>query len=445
VSRQRYWGTPIPIVHCDGADGRPGCGVVPVPERDLPVRLPEDLIPDGSGNPLNKCASFLNVACPRCGQPARRETDTMDTFVDSSWYFMRYCDAQDDTAMVGAGTRYWMPMDQYIGGIEHAILHLLYARFWTKVMRDLGLVHIDEPFTRLLTQGMVLNEAFVRTSAQAGREYFWEHELDVQRDEHRNVLSATAKRDGAPVECEGWTTMSKSKNNGIDPQDLIDRYGADTARLFVMFASPPEQTLEWNDAGVEGANRFLRRVWAFGARNAVALREGGAVGGSLDAASRALRLEVHSVLRQVSYDYERMQYNTVVSGAMKLLNALEGAKGAANAALREGFGILLRALYPACPHTTWQLWNELGYAAESGDLLDAGWPAVDEAALVQDQIELVLQVNGKRRGVITVDAGADEKAISAAALASADYIRFGGPGTPKLIKVVPGRLVNVVV
>jgi leucyl-tRNA synthetase len=445
ISRQRYWGTPIPIVHCDGHAGRPGCGVVPVPERDLPVRLPEDLIPDGSGNPLNKCASFLNVACPRCGQPARRETDTMDTFVDSSWYFMRYCDAHEETAMVGAGTRYWMPMDQYIGGIEHAILHLLYARFWTKVMRDLGLVGIDEPFTRLLTQGMVLNEAFVRTSAEVGREYFWEHDLDVRRDEHRNVLSAAAKRDGLPVQCEGWTTMSKSKNNGIDPQDLIDRYGADTARLFVMFASPPEQTLEWNDAGVEGANRFLRRVWAFGAKNAAALRGGGAVGGSADAATRALRLEVHTVLRQVSFDYERMQYNTVVSGAMKLLNALEGAKSAASGALREGFGILLRALYPACPHTTWQLWNELGYAAEFGDLLDAPWPAVDDAALVQDQIELVLQVNGKRRGVITVDAGADEKTISAAALASADYIRFGGPGVPKLIKVVPGRLVNVVV
>jgi leucyl-tRNA synthetase len=445
ISRQRYWGTPIPIVHCDGHAGRPGCGVVPVPERDLPVRLPEDLIPDGSGNPLNKCASFLNVACPRCGQPARRETDTMDTFVDSSWYFMRYCDAHEETAMVGAGTRYWMPMDQYIGGIEHAILHLLYARFWTKVMRDLGLVGIDEPFTRLLTQGMVLNEAFVRTSAEVGREYFWEHDLDVRRDEHRNVLSAAAKRDGLPVQCEGWTTMSKSKNNGIDPQDLIDRYGADTARLFVMFASPPEQTLEWNDAGVEGANRFLRRVWAFGAKNAAALRGGGAVGGSADAATRALRLEVHTVLRQVSFDYERMQYNTVVSGAMKLLNALEGAKSAASGALREGFGILLRALYPACPHTTWQLWNELGYAAEFGDLLDAPWPAVDDAALVQDQIELVLQVNGKRRGVITVDAGADEKTISAAALASADYVRFGGPGVPKLIKVVPGRLVNVVV
>jgi leucyl-tRNA synthetase len=445
VSRQRYWGTPIPIVHCDGHAGRPGCGVVPVPESDLPVLLPEDLIPDGSGNPLNKCAAFLNVNCPRCGQPARRETDTMDTFVDSSWYFMRYCDARDTGAMVGAGTNYWMPMDQYIGGIEHAILHLLYARFWTKVMRDLKLVTIDEPFTRLLTQGMVLNEAFVRTGSESGREYFWEHELDVVRDEHRHVISASAKRDGLPVTCEGWTTMSKSKNNGIDPQDLIDRYGADTARLFVMFASPPEQTLEWNDAGVEGANRFLRRVWNFGVKNAAAIAVRGNAAGALDATAKALRFELHSVLRQISYDYERMQYNTVVSGAMKMLNALEGFRGQTPFVVREGFGLLLRALYPACPHTTWRLWQDLGYAAELGDLLDAPWPQVDDAALVQDQIELVLQVNGKRRGVITVNADADDAAITAVALSNPDYLRFAGAGKPKLVKIVPGRLVNIVV
>ena len=445
ISRQRYWGTPIPIVHCDGSAGRSGCGVVPVPEDELPVLLPEDLIPDGSGNPLNKCAAFLNVRCPRCGRAARRETDTMDTFVDSAWYFMRYCDARDTTGMVGAGTHYWMPMDQYIGGVEHAILHLLYARFWTKVMRDLKLITFDEPFTRLLTQGMVLNEAFVCIGSEGGREYFWEHELDVVRDEHRHVVSAATKRDGLPVSCEGWTTMSKSKNNGIDPQALIDRYGADTARLFVMFASPPEQTLEWNDAGVEGAHRFLRRVWNFAVKHAAAIQAGGARSISVDGAAKALRFEVHTVLRQVSYDYERMQYNTVVSGAMKLLNALEGFKGHAPGAVREGYGILLRSLYPACPHTTWRLWLDLGYAAEMGDLLDAPWPQLDHAALVQDQVELVLQVNGKRRGVIAVAAGADEKTIAAAALASPDFARFGGSAAPKMVKVVPGRLVNVVV
>ncbi|HEY0817513.1 MAG TPA: leucine--tRNA ligase [Rhizobacter sp.] len=436
ISRQRYWGTPIPIIHCDEH------GPVPVPERDLPVVLPEDVVPDGSGNPLNKNEAFLACKCPVCGKPARRETDTMDTFVDSSWYFMRYCDAKNDKAMVGAGTQYWMPMDQYIGGIEHAILHLLYARFWTKVMRDLGLVKVDEPFTKLLTQGMVLNEAFSRTDG--GKEYFWAHELDIVRDEHAHVVSATLKADGKPVTYEGWTTMSKSKNNGVDPQDLIERYGADTARLFVMFASPPEQTLEWNDAGVDGAHRFLRRVWNYAAKNAEALRATGDHSGDGPEA-KALRREVHTVLRQITYDYERMQYNTVVSGAMKLLNALEGFKVGAPAVIREAFGILLRALYPACPHITWQLWQDLGYATVHGDLLDAPWPQVDEAALVQDEIELVLQVNGKLRGAIKVPAGADKTTIESTALANPDFIRFAEGKAPKKIIIVPGRLVNVVV
>jgi leucyl-tRNA synthetase len=439
ISRQRYWGTPIPIIHCDEH------GPVPVPEKDLPVVLPEDVVPDGSGNPLNKHAAFLNVPCPVCGKPARRETDTMDTFVDSSWYFMRYCDAGNDKAMVSTGTQYWMPMDQYIGGIEHAILHLLYARFWTKVMRDLGLVKIDEPFTRLLTQGMVLNEAFVRINDQGGKDYHWASDLDIVRDEHANVISAVAKADGRPVAYEGWTTMSKSKNNGVDPQDLIERFGADTARLFVMFASPPEQTLEWNDAGVEGAHRYLKRLWNFGAKHADKMSSPDSTSGPLSDDVKALRREVHSVLRQVQADYERMQYNTVVSGAMKLLNALESFKGDAPAALREGYGILLRVIYPACPHTTWALWNELGFAAEHGDLLDAPWPRVDEAALVQDEIELMLQVNGKLRGAIKVAATADKATIEAAALASPDFIRFAEGKHAKKVIVVPGRLVNVVV
>jgi leucyl-tRNA synthetase len=437
ISRQRYWGTPIPIIHCDEH------GPVPVPEKDLPVVLPEDVVPDGSGNPLNKHAAFLNVACPTCGKPARRETDTMDTFVDSSWYFMRYCDAKNDKAMVGAGTQYWMPMDQYIGGIEHAILHLLYARFWTKVMRDLHLVKIDEPFTKLLTQGMVLNEAFSRTDG--GKDYYWAHDLDIVRDDHAQVLSATAKADGQPVTYEGWTTMSKSKNNGVDPQDLIERYGADTARLFVMFASPPEQTLEWSDAGVEGAHRYLRRVWNYAVKNAEAIKSTGDNSGGDGAEAKALRREVHNVLRQITYDYERMQYNTVVSGAMKLLNALEAFKVGAPGVIREAFGILLRALYPACPHITWQLWQDLGYARVHGDLLDAPWPQVDEAALVQDEIELMLQVNGKLRGSIKVAAAADKAAIEAAALASPDFIKFAEGKAPKKIIIVPGRLINIVV
>jgi len=446
VSRQRYWGTPIPIIHC------PEHGAVPVPEQDLPVVLPQDCVPDGSGNPLNKREDFLACSCPICGQPARRETDTMDTFVDSSWYFMRYCDPTNDQAMVGAGTQYWMPMDQYIGGIEHAILHLLYARFWTKVMRDLGLVKVDEPFTKLLTQGMVLNEAYSRTTT--GKQYFWAHDLDIVRDEHSKVVSATAKADGLSVTYEGWTTMSKSKNNGVDPQALIEKYGADTARLYTMFTAPPEATLEWNDAALEGSYRFLRRVWNFGQKlggtEAVAARSKAVAQASgFGKTVKALRLEIHTVLRQVDYDYVRMQYNTVVSGAMKMLNALEDFKATsepgADAALAEGFGILLRALYPATPHLTHGLWHALGYAALQGDLIDAPWPRVDEAALVQDEIELMLQVNGKLRGAVRVPAGASREQIEALTLASEAFLQFAASAPAKKVIVVPGRLVNVVI
>ena len=437
VSRQRYWGTPIPIIHCATH------GAVPVPEKDLPVVLPEDLIPDGSGNPLNKCEAFLNVPCPVCGAPSRRETDTMDTFVDSSWYFMRYCDPTLPDAMVGAGTQYWMPMDQYIGGIEHAILHLLYARFWTKVMRDLKLVTVDEPFTKLLTQGMVLNHIYSRRGAAGGIEYFWPHEVDNVFDADGKIVGAKLKSDGSAVDYEGVGTMSKSKNNGVDPQELIDRYGADTARLFTMFASPPEQTLEWNDAGVEGASRVLRRIWALAFKRRDEIVSGAE---PADADSgRTLRREMHLLLRQVAFDYERMQYNTVVSGAMKMLNALEAAPAGSGRALREGVGILLRALYPACPHVTWVLWRDLGFVAEFGELLDAPWPQVDEQALVQDQIELVLQVNGKTRGAVRVAAQADRAAIEAAATASPDFAKFAEGRAPKKVIVVPGRLVNVVV
>ncbi|MGC8506824.1 MAG: leucine--tRNA ligase [Thiomonas sp.] len=442
ISRQRYWGTPIPIIHC------PDCGAVPVPEKDLPVVLPENLIPDGSGNPLAKCAEFVHVPCPRCGAGSR-ETDTMDTFVDSSWYFLRYTCADNHGAMVDARTDYWMPMDQYIGGIEHAILHLLYARFWTKVMRDLGLVKADEPFTRLLTQGMVLNHIYSRKTAQGGIEYFWPHEVENVFDAQGKITSARLKADGSAVDYGGVGTMSKSKNNGVDPQDLIDRFGADTARLFTMFAAPPEATLEWNDAAVEGAHRFLRRVWALAHRHAAAMTTAPDLPASdALAAVKTLRRDVHLTLRQISFDYERMQYNTVVSGAMKLLNTLEGADMATvgmPAALREGFGVLLRVLYPATPHIAHTLWVELGFASQHGDLLDAPWPQVDESALVQDTIELMLQVNGKLRGALHVPASADKAAIEAAALASADFARFSDGKAAKKVIVVPGRLVNVVV
>jgi leucyl-tRNA synthetase len=441
ISRQRYWGTPIPIIHCDEH------GAVPVPEKDLPVVLPQDCVPDGSGNPLNKRADFLKVACPVCGKDARRETDTMDTFVDSAWYYMRYCDPKNDRAMVADGAAYWMPMDQYIGGIEHAILHLLYARFWTKVMRDLGLVKVDEPFTRLLTQGMVLNEAFYRTGEKAGKHYYWAHELDIVRDEHAKVISATATADGLPVTYEGWTTMSKSKNNGVDPQDLIEKYGADTARLYTMFTAPPEATLEWNDAALEGSFRFLRRVWNFGHKLRANARPADPKA-SLGKQAKALRFEIHTVLKQVDYDYQRMQYNTVVSGAMKLLNALEDFKDTepgAEMAVRESFGILLRVLYPVTPHIAHELWHALGYAQQHGDLLDAPWPKVDNEALKQDEVELVLQINGKHRGSVLVPAGASQHKIEKLAVASEAFTTHAGGAVAKKVIVVPGRLVNVVI
>ena len=445
ISRQRYWGTPIPIIHC------PDCGPVPVPESDLPVVLPEHLIPDGSGNPLAKDEAFLSCSCPRCGKPAWRETDTMDTFVDSSWYFMRYTSPGNDAAMVDARNDYWMPMDQYIGGIEHAVLHLLYARFWTRVMRDLGLVKFDEPFTRLLCQGMVLNHIYSRRNAQGGVEYFWPEEVENVYDAKGVITGAKLKSDGSAVDYGGVGTMSKSKNNGVDPQSLIDTLGADTARLFVMFASPPEQTLEWSDSGVEGAHRFLRRLWAYGQGRREAIARGlaaPACGADAPAAARKLRREIHALLKQADYDYQRIQYNTVVSAAMKMLNTLEsaelpdGAEG--DAARAESLGILLRVLYPVVPHVTWTLWRELGYAALHGDLLDAPWPQADEAALVADEIELVLQVNGKLRGSVLVPSAASREAIESQALQHEAVARFLEGRPPKRVIVVPGKLVNVV-
>ncbi|MEG2279682.1 MAG: leucine--tRNA ligase [Comamonas sp.] len=463
VSRQRYWGTPIPIIHCED------CGAQPVPEKDLPVVLPQDLVPDGSGNPLVKSEAFhAGVVCPCCGKSARRETDTMDTFVDSSWYFMRYCDAQNSEKMVADGADYWMPMDQYIGGIEHAILHLLYARFWTKVMRDLGLVKVDEPFTQLLTQGMVLNHIYSRRTAKGAKEYFWPKDVEHVLDEGGKIIGAKLKVAvdsadgmlpvGTAIDYEGVGTMSKSKNNGIDPQELIEKYGADTARLYTMFTAPPELTLEWNDAGVEGSYRFLRRVYNFGHKllgvnytPAIMLALGldSLDDVQFDKDAKALRLEIHTVLKQVDYDYQRMQYNTVVSGAMKMINALESFKSTHTAdgqiAMIESFGILLRVLYPATPHLTHMLWKALGYANKQGDILDASWPEVDPKALVQDELELVLQVNGKLRGSIRVPASADKAQIEAVALANEDALKFTNGATPKKVIVVPGRLVNIVV
>ncbi|NBW26120.1 MAG: leucine--tRNA ligase, partial [Betaproteobacteria bacterium] len=401
-----------------------------------------------------------------------RETDTMDTFVDSSWYFMRYCDPTNTDAMVAEGTQYWMRdaqhatggsgMDQYIGGIEHAILHLLYARFWTKVMRDLGLVNVDEPFTKLLTQGMVLNHIYSRRTAKGGKDYFWPHHVEHVLDDSGKVVGAQLKNPadsgdgklpvGTPIDYEGVGTMSKSKNNGVDPQDLIERYGADTARLYTMFTAPPEATLEWNDSAVEGSFRFLRRVWQFAHQHAAALRAGLLVDRSqevsFDKAAKDLRRDIHTILKQANYDYERMQYNTVVSALMKMLNTLEHVKlsdsARDSAALAECFSILLRVLYPVCPHIAYFLWGELGYAQCCGGLLDVAWAEVDESALVRDEIELMLQVNGKLRGAVSVPASASQADIEQAALASEAFQKQAQGAAPKKVIVVPGRLVNLV-
>jgi leucyl-tRNA synthetase len=444
VSRQRYWGTPIPIIHCEEH------GAVPVPEEDLPVILPEDCIPDGTGNPLNKHEGFhAGVVCPICGKKARRETDTMDTFVDSAWYYMRYASPDAALGMVDARNDYWMPMDQYIGGIEHAVLHLLYARFWTKVMRDLGLVKFDEPFTNLFTQGMLSNESFFREEADGKKRWFYPSEVSLSHDDKGKPIAATAKEDGKPVQLGGIEKMSKSKNNVVEPKEIIAQFGADTARLFVMFAGPPDQSAAWSDSGVQGAYRFLNRLWNFGQTN-LAL---GALAPNISAASlnddeKKLRREIHLVLKQAHYDYERLQYNTVVSACMKQLNALElhgSQPGKIQAAvMAEGVSILLRVLYPIVPHITTALWDDMGFAATT-TLLDAPWPAVDEAALVQDEIELMLQVNGKLRGSVLVSANADKATIEAAALASEGFAKHSEGKAPKKIVVVPGRLINVVV
>jgi leucyl-tRNA synthetase len=406
-----------------------------VPEKDLPVLLPEDCVPDGSGNPLRKRADFVNVDCPKCGKPAKRETDTMDTFVDSSWYYMRYTSPGAPT-MVDARNDYWMPMDQYIGGIEHAILHLLYARFWTKVMRDMGLVACDEPFTRLLTQGMLLNHIYFRRNDKGGIDYIPPDEVDGEGDK------AVWRKDGKPVEYGGVGKMGKSERNGVDPQTLIDKYGADTARLYIMFAGKPEDSAVWSDTGVEGAYRFLRRLWTFAQAHAAGVKSAGA-GEAGDAVKKARR-ELHMTLKQANDDYERLHYNTVVSASMIMLNTLEALPDAsgADALRREGLSLLLRVLYPVAPHATWVLWRDLGF---DGDLIDAPWPEVDPQALVTDTIELVLQVSGKVRGKIVVPADAGQDAIKEIAAAAPEVARHAAGAPVKKVIVVPGRLVNVVV
>jgi leucyl-tRNA synthetase len=440
ISRQRYWGCPIPLIHCDA------CGVQPVPDDQLPVVLPEDLVPDGSGNPLGKTRAFLDCACPNCGGAARRETDTMDTFVDSSWYFFRFAAAGSDRAMVDERAAYWMPVDQYIGGIEHAILHLLYSRFWTRVMRDLGLTAVEEPFTNLLTQGMVLNEIFFRKPASGRVTYYNPADVDVQVDEKGSRIGAVLRSDGAPVESGGIGTMSKSKNNGVDPQALVERYGADTARLFMMFAAPPEQTLEWSDEGVDGAFRFMKRLWKAVHLHVAAGRAPAPDVAALDEASRTLRRQVHETLVKVTTDIGRRRtFNTAIAAVMELMNAItrfDADSPQSRAVVQEALEVVVLVLSPVVPHACHVLWRELGHADA---LVDERWPEPDPRALQRATVEVVVQVNGKLRGRVIVPAGADEPAVREAALADPNVQRFMEGKPMRKFVYVPGKLANVVV
>jgi leucyl-tRNA synthetase len=441
ISRQRYWGCPIPIVHC-GA-----CGVVPVPDEQLPVLLPEDLVPDGSGNPLAKSPAFYECKCPRCGGAARRETDTMDTFVDSSWYFLRYA-CPDGARMVDARVDYWLPVDQYIGGIEHAILHLLYARFWTKVMRDCGLLKFGEPFSNLLTQGMVLNHIYSYQAEGERKRYFNPADIDTRRLADGTEINEVVTPDLGTLRVthEGLGKMSKSEGNGVDPEGLVERFGADTARLFVMFASPPEQTLEWSDEGVQGAWRFIRRLWTAVYEHLASGSAPALDPAALTGAQRELRRAAHQALAKATDDIgRRRNFNTAIAAVMELLNAVQRFSETTpqgRAVRHEALGLAVLILAPITPHVCHVLWLALGHATP---VIDERWPAADAQALTQETHAIVVQVNGKLRGHISVPVSADEAAVRAAALADDNVRKFIADRPVRRVIVVPGKLVNLVV
>lgn len=440
ISRQRYWGCPIPIIHC------PSCGDVPVPEDQLPVTLPENVVPDGAGSPLARMPEFYECTCPKCGTAAKRETDTMDTFVESSWYFARYASPNYDKGLVDPkAANHWLPVDQYIGGIEHAILHLLYARFFHKLMRDEGLVTSNEPFKNLLTQGMVVAETYYRVASNGGKDWFNPADVEIERDAKAKIIGARLKTDGLPVEIGGTEKMSKSKNNGVDPQSMIEAYGADTCRLFMMFASPPDMSLEWSDSGVEGASRFLRRVWRLAQAHVSQGLPGKLDVTALDDAQKVIRRAIHAAIKQASNDVGQFhKFNTAIAQVMTVMNVLEKAPQASEqdrALLQEGLEAVTLLLAPITPHISHELWQQLGHQQA---VIDAGWPAVDEAALVQDTITLVVQVNGKLRGQVEMPAAASREEVEAAARSNENVLRFIDGLTIRKVIVVPGKLVNIV-
>ncbi|MBP1126267.1 MULTISPECIES: leucine--tRNA ligase [Pseudomonas] len=440
ISRQRYWGCPIPIIHCDT------CGDVPVPEDQLPVVLPEDVVPDGAGSPLARMPEFYECACPKCGAPAKRETDTMDTFVESSWYYARYASPHYEGGLVEkSAADHWLPVDQYIGGIEHAILHLLYARFFHKLMRDEGLVSSDEPFKNLLTQGMVIADTYYRREANGAYTWFNPADVELERDSKAKVISAKLKSDGLPVEIGGTEKMAKSKNNGVDPQSMIDQFGADTCRLFMMFASPPDMSAEWSDSGVEGSHRFLKRVWRLAHAH---VSQG--LPGKLDVAAlsdeqKAIRRSTHLAIKQAGQDVgQNHKFNTAIAQVMTLMNVLEKAPQATEqdrALIQEGLETVTLLLAPITPHISHELWSRLGH---NEAVIDARWPVQDDSALVQDTLQLVIQVNGKLRGQIDMPASASREEVEAAARVNENVLRFTEGLTIRKVIVVPGKLVNIV-
>ena len=442
VSRQRYWGCPIPFIYDKDGEATPA--------TEFPVELPTDVVMDGVGSPIKKMSSFIETLHPQTGESAQRETDTFDTFFESSWYYARYCCPDLDTAMLDGRADHWLPVDQYVGGIEHAVMHLLYARFFHKLMRDVGLINSDEPFKNLLTQGMVTKETYFRMNGDK-KVYYYPTEVELEEDDKGRIVGATLISDGKPVEIGPIEKMSKSKNNGVDPQSMIDKYGADTVRLFTMFAAPPEQSLEWNDDAIAGGSRFLRRVWNVFNKHQDALKRVGLqqVAGldQANAPAKALRLITHTIIARAVRDFERQQFNTVVAAAMELTNAIEKADWAtmgeqADAVLSEACYVLIKMLAPVTPHLSEQLWNDFSGAEVS--IYDSTWLVVDESALVKDEITYVVQVNGKLRAKLEVAASSDKAQVEELAKADENVQRFLEGKTVRKVIVVPNKLVNIV-
>ena len=439
VSRQRYWGCPIPVIYCDS------CGAVPVPDSDLPVVLPENVTLDGVKSPIKADPEWRKTKCPQCGGAAERETDTFDTFMESSWYYARYT-SPGAADMVDERANYWLPVDQYIGGIEHAILHLMYFRFYHKLLRDARLVDSDEPATNLLTQGMVIAETFYRDNADGSKDWINPADVDIQRDDKARVVGATLKADGQPVRIGAVEKMSKSKNNGVDPQSMVDKFGADTVRLFSMFAAPPEQSLEWNEAGVEGMARFLRRLWTQVQKHAA---DGAAPAldvASLTAEQKAVRRKTHETIDKVGNDYgKRHSFNTAIAAVMELSNALgkfDDASPQGRAVRQEALESAVLLLNPITPHASHALWQALGHAETL--IEDVAFPQVDATALVRDSVTLAVQVNGKLRGTIEVAADAPRDQVEALAKAEPNTAKFLEGLAIRKVIVVPGKIVNIV-